>query len=319
VYPPNLPAPPRLGEPEGIQKSACERLDHAIISANFAPFTLRGTVEISVIVCAKNAEKTIEACLKSVQENEPSEIIIIDGNSSDSTVQITSRHTDKIYSDEGKGLAYARQLGAQKAGSEYIAYVDSDVVLTPKCLQKMLEELQEKGYTGIHAQVLSLRNENYWEWAEDQHVRMMFNRVGERQWIGNIAAIFRRQSIIENPFDPFFIGAGEDKELSSKLRKKGLRLGISSAYIYHQHRTSARGFIKQRIWYGQGGSRFLWKYQRIAQLVRPSLLIPFGAFVCLRKRSPRMLPYYVVWSVSSNIGMVTGFAQLILQKLRIRS
>ncbi len=274
-------------------------------------------MDISVIVCAKNAEKTIEACLKSIEENEPSEIILIDGNSSDATVQIASKHTDRIYSDEGKGLAYARQLGARKASSEYIAYVDSDVVLTANCLQKMLGELQEKGYVGIHAQVLSLSNENYWEWAEDQHVRMMFNRVGEREWIGNIAAIFRRQFVIENPFDPFFIGAGEDKTLSLNLRKKGLKLGISSAQIYHQHRTSARGFIKQRIWYGKGGSRFLWKYRRIAQLVHPSLIIPFGIYVCLRKRSPKMLPYYIVWSVSSNIGLATGVAQLIFQKLRM--
>ena len=274
-------------------------------------------MEISVIVCAKNAEKTIEACLKSVQENEPSEIIIIDGNSSDSTVQIASKHTDKIYSDEGKGLAYARQLGARKASSEYIAYVDSDVVLTPHCLQKMLEELQEKGYAGIHAQVLGLSNENYWEWAEDQHVRMMFNRVGERKWIGNIAAVFRRQSVMENPFDPFFIGAGEDKNLSLNLRKKGMRLGISSAYVYHQHRTSARSFIEQRIWYGKGDSRFFWKYRPITQLMSPFLMIPFGIFVCLRKRSPKMLPYYIVWSVSSNIGMTIGLAQLTFQKLRM--
>lgn len=274
-------------------------------------------MEISVIVCAKNAEKTIEACLKSIEENEPSEIILINDNSSDATVQLASRYTDKIYSAESNGLAYARQLGAQKAKSEYIAYVDSDVVLTPNCLQKMLEELQEKGYAGIHAQVLSLSNENYWEWAENQHVRMMFNRVGERKWIANMAAIFRRQSVMENPFDPFFIGAGEDKTLSLNLRKKGLKLGISSAQIYHQHRTSARGFIKQRIWYGKGGSRFLWKYRRIAQLVHPSLFIPFGIYVCLRKRSPRMLPYYIVWSVSSNIGMAIGLAQLTFQKLRM--
>lgn len=43
-------------------------------------------MEISVIVCTKNAEKTLEACLKSIEENEPSEIILIDGNSSDATV-----------------------------------------------------------------------------------------------------------------------------------------------------------------------------------------------------------------------------------------
>ena len=272
--------------------------------------------DISVIVCARNAAKTIESCLKSIEENKPSEIFLIDGNSSDATIQIASKYTDKIYADQGKGLAYARQLGAQKAKSEYIAYVDSDVVLTPNCLAKMLQELQENGYAGIHAQVLGVNTESYWEWAEDQHVRMMFNKVGEREWIGNITAIFRRQAIIENPFDPFFIGSGEDKNLSLNLRSKGLKLGISSARIYHHHRTSVGAFIRQRIWYGKGGSRFLWKYRPIEQLVYPSLVIPFGIYVCLRKRSPRMLPYYVVWSASANIGMTLGLAQLIYQKLK---
>lgn len=275
-------------------------------------------MEISVIVCARNAEKTIEACLKSIEENKPSEIILIDGNSSDATVQISSKYTDKIYSDAGKGLAYARQLGAQRAKCEYIAYVDSDVVLTPNCLQKMVQELQEKGYAGIHAQVLGLHNDNYWEWAEDQHVRMMFNRVVERKWIGNIAAVFRKQNIIDNPYDPFFVGAAEDKVLSLNLRNQGLKLGISSAHIYHQHRASATGFIRQRIWYGKGGARLLWKYKRITQLVHPSLFIPFGIYVCLRKRSPRMLPYYIIWSVADYIGMTVGLAQLISQKLGMK-
>lgn len=276
-------------------------------------------MDISVIVCAKNAEKTIEACLRSVQEDKPAEIILIDGNSSDATVQIAKRYTDQIYSDEDKGLAYARQLGAQKANNEYIAYVDSDVVLPPNCLQKMLEELQEKGYAGIHAQVLGRNNESYWEWAEDQNVRLMFNRVGEREWIGNIAAIFSRQSILENPFDLFFIGAGEDKALSLNLRKRGLRLGISSAHIYHQHRASAIGYIKQRIWYGKGGARLFWKYRWISQLIYPSWRIPLGIYVCSRKRSPKMFPYYIVGSVSCNIGLAIGLAQLTLQKLKMRS
>jgi glycosyltransferase involved in cell wall biosynthesis len=276
-------------------------------------------VDISVIICAKNAEKTIEACLRSVQEDKPAEIILIDGNSSDATLQISKKYTDQIYSDEGMGLASARQLGAQKAKSEYIAYVDSDVVLTPNCLQKMLEELQGKGYAGIHAQVLSRNNESYWEWAEDQNVRLTFNKVGEREWIGTIAAIFRRQSILENPFDLFFIGAGEDKALCLDLRNRGLRLGVSSVHIYHQHRASARGYIKQRIWYGKGAARLFWKYRRISYFIHPSLRIPFGIYVCCRKRSSKMLPYYIVGSVSSNIGLAIGLAQLVLQNLKTRS
>ena len=61
-----------------------------------------GVLPISVIVPAKNAESTIEECLISVQRNNPAEIIVVDGNSSDRTVEIARRYTEEIYSDEGR-------------------------------------------------------------------------------------------------------------------------------------------------------------------------------------------------------------------------
>ena len=45
---------------------------------------------ISVIIAAKNAESTIEECLDSVRRNNPAEIIVVDGNSSDKTVKIAA-------------------------------------------------------------------------------------------------------------------------------------------------------------------------------------------------------------------------------------
>ena len=82
---------------------------------------------ISVIIIAKNAERTIEECLSAVKKSNPAEIIVVDGNSTDRTVEIARRYTEHIYPDEGKGIGYARQLGAEMASQEYIAYVDSDV------------------------------------------------------------------------------------------------------------------------------------------------------------------------------------------------
>ena len=84
---------------------------------------------ISVIIVAKNAEATIAECMSAVQKNKPFEIIVIDGNSTDRTIEISRRYTERIYSDEDKGLGYARQLGAEMANQEYIAYVDSYVIL----------------------------------------------------------------------------------------------------------------------------------------------------------------------------------------------
>lgn len=274
-------------------------------------------MEMSVVVCARNAGKTIRECLESVRRSCPAEIIVIDGNSTDDTATVAREYTDKVFSDEGRGIAYARQLGAEKATGGYVCYVDSDVVLPEGTLPLMAREMESHGYAGIHAQVLSTENGTYWQWAEDQHFRMRFNKEGEREMLGAITVMYRRNTILRYQFDPAFsfFGAPEDGDFCHRLRKDGHRLGISSAVVYHQHRASAREFVRQRMCYGKGSAQAFWKHRSVKHLAGPSLMVPFGILVCFRTRSLRMLPYYLVWSVSGNIGLVSRLCQLVGQRL----
>lgn len=276
------------------------------------------SLDISVVICAKNAEPTLKLCLESVEKNKPSEIILVDDGSTDSTVEIARRHTDKIYANEGKGLSHARQLGAERASADYIFYVDSDVILSENCLQTMMDEMEAKGYTGIHAQVIGMDNATYWGWAEDQHFRMRFNREGEARSIITMAGIYKKDAILEYKFDPFFVVASEDGDLCYRLRKNGLKLGISSAFVYHQHRANLRSFIRQRVRYGRGNARFFWKYKAVTTLLGASLMAPFGLVVCIEKRSPKMLPYYLVWSVAGTYGTLSEMASLTFRRLMPR-
>jgi glycosyltransferase involved in cell wall biosynthesis len=278
--------------------------------------------EISAIVCTKNGEATLESCLKSIKENGPLEIIVVDGNSTDNTLEIARKYTNEIYSDGGKGLAYARQLGAEKAKGEYIAYLDSDIILPPDTLDQMLDELKEKGYTLIHAQILSWKINSYWEWAEDHYFRTKFNKEGETEGTGNIAVVCKKESVLSYKYDPFFVGAVEHVDLYYRWRKDGLRLGISLASVYHQHRATARSFIKQRIWYGKGHARFFWKYRffswklwGLRLLLQPPFFMLQGLFVCLKERSLKVFPYYFLYSISSTIGLVEELSGLIFNSL----
>ncbi len=275
-------------------------------------------LDISAVICTKNAEKAIEECLKSVEKNNPSEIIVIDGESSDDTVKLAKRHTGKIFSDKKKGLGYARQLGAEKAKSEYVGYVDSDVVLTQDCLKVMITELEEKRYDGIHAQVLCSDISSYWEQAQETHLMMKLREAGKHKWVGSVTVVFRRDVILQNSFDPFFTGAAEDKDLIYRLRRKGLKLGISSVHVYHRHKSNTRDFIKQRIWYGRGAARFFWKFKSIRDLIAFTGVIPVGILVCIKKRSLKMLPYYVTCSVAGNVGFAVEMVQLILHRITLR-
>jgi len=273
--------------------------------------------KISVVVCAKNAGKTIRRCLHSVSRTNVKEIIVVDGCSEDNTIQIAKKYTNKIYSDEGKGLGFARQLGAEKAQGEYVAYIDSDTELpSENVLSKMLEELEKNGWVAIHAQLVDPRsNKTYWEEGEDFHWRNRFNIPGERRYLGTIVCLIRRDIILKYKFDPFFKGAAEDSDFYHRVGKNGYKFGVSSAVAYHYHRATFKDFIKQRIWYGKGNAIAIIKHRAWILLIAPFLILGGGVLLSLHHRKIRYIPFYLVWSFSLMLGTIIGFLEILSEKL----
>jgi len=58
-----------------------------------------GGLPVSVVVISKNSGQTIGECLESVARNRPSEVIVVDGGSTDSTLEIAARYRERIIHD----------------------------------------------------------------------------------------------------------------------------------------------------------------------------------------------------------------------------
>ncbi|WP_297092711.1 glycosyltransferase family 2 protein [Thermococcus sp.] len=272
-----------------------------------------GKKQISVVMCVKNRENEIERALKSVKKQKGVlEIIIVDGNSTDRTIEIARRYADKIYSDKGKGLAFARQLGAEKARGEYIAYIDSDTEL-PKddLLIRMIEEMEKHGWVAIHAQLVNPRkNKTLWEYCEDMHLETRFNKPGERKYIGTIVCIVKRDIVLKYHFDPFMKYAAEDTEFWSRVGQEH-KFGISRHVAFHYHRASFNDFVKQRIWYGKGNARAIAKHNAWKLLFVPLGIMAYGIFQALRcRKCIKCIPYYLVWGIALLYGTITGLVEV---------
>ena len=65
------------------------------------------TLPISVVIIAKDAERTLDECLSAVQQNNPAEIIVVDDHSRDRTAEIARGYTETVCSlaPEGKGIS----------------------------------------------------------------------------------------------------------------------------------------------------------------------------------------------------------------------
>ncbi|GLQ88530.1 glycosyltransferase family 2 protein [Dyella flagellata] len=106
--------------------------------------------DISVITVVYNGAHSIEKCLQSVadQEKVAYEHIVIDGGSTDGTVDILKRHADKLAywcSEKDAGIADAMNKGILHAKGNWIIFIHADDgLVSPDVLAKALAKMPLK-------------------------------------------------------------------------------------------------------------------------------------------------------------------------------
>ena len=107
---------------------------------------------VSIIIPVYNSEETLEACLRSIADqdypNERMEIHLINNGSSDQSHQVFARIREKLdlhmgwFSTFDKGKSEALNAGIYMANGAYIFNIDSDVVLAPDAVRKVVEVME---------------------------------------------------------------------------------------------------------------------------------------------------------------------------------
>lgn len=109
---------------------------------------------ISIIIPAHNAEKYLAETVNSLlrQSVSPTEIIIIDDNSSDRSLAIASQFSREypniisVYSKKFRSATKTRNFGASISAGEALMFMDADDIIGPNALEALSEELiKERG------------------------------------------------------------------------------------------------------------------------------------------------------------------------------
>lgn len=98
---------------------------------------------ISIIIATYNAEKTLKRCLDSIisQKDDSCEIIIIDGNSTDNTIEIVNEYKadiDYFVSEEDNGIYDAWNKGICKSKGDWLLFIGADDVLLEGAINSYL-------------------------------------------------------------------------------------------------------------------------------------------------------------------------------------
>jgi glycosyltransferase involved in cell wall biosynthesis len=263
-------------------------------------------VPVSAVIVVKNAEKTIKDCLESVRCNHPAEIIVIDGRSADRTLDIAGMYTERIYSDAGKGVSFAHQIGLEKASRPHVAFVDADIVLPDGALEAMLEELKSGGFANVQARLMPLRSETYWERAQDIQVRSHQSRIPG----GLSACVLDKETALKIGFDPAIRITGDDTDFLYRLKDAGYKASISSVSATHVHRADFNSLVRQKFWYGRAKPALIRKHGPWKGDLWAPAVMAYWLAQCVVKGQPELVPYVLVSGLADSAGMVRGLFEI---------
>lgn len=92
--------------------------------------------KISVIIITKNEEQNISDCLNSVKWAD--EIIIIDAESTDTTIEFARKYTDKVFIRKWKGYSDQKNYGLSLAENDWVLSLDADERVTDELKNEIL-------------------------------------------------------------------------------------------------------------------------------------------------------------------------------------
>jgi glycosyltransferase involved in cell wall biosynthesis len=225
-------------------------------------------VEVTVGLCVKNSEATVERAVNSLiaqdYPHELTELLIVDGFSCDKTIQIIKESLlnvdiKKRFFCENHGLGKARQTVIENALGRYVIWLDGDMEFPRDFVRKQVEFMDANPFVGIGKGKYGLNKEDNLAAAlENMEFVINFSNEGETdsKSLGTAGCIYRVQAIREaGGFNENFKGVGEDMDAEYRIRKQGWKLYVTNAVFYEKHRDTWRALWNEYFWHGYGGYR----------------------------------------------------------------
>jgi GT2 family glycosyltransferase len=224
--------------------------------------------KVSVVVCVYNGERTMDACLASLEKiNYPNyEVIVVNDGSTDGTRQIAEGYDYiRLINQENKGLSEARNVGVRFASGEIVAFTDADCMADPDWLTQLVARFQRSDFAAVGGPNLTPPDDSFIASCvavspgAPTHV-LLDDEVAEHIPGCNMA--FRREALEAiDGFDPIFRAAGDDVDLCWRLQNKGYQIGFSpAAVVWHFRRNTIRDYIKQQRGYGKAETMLFFKH-----------------------------------------------------------
>lgn len=203
---------------------------------------------VSVIVPTRNVERTLEACLRSIrdQDHPDLELVVVDNRSTDATLQIAERFAD-LAVVAGPERSRQRNLGVARSTGEFIIWIDADMILPPATVGEAVRTARLSGADAVSVPEISV-GPGYWTAC----------RALERSCYLDDPTLFNPRLLRRDLFDALdgfdeSMAGPEDADLRRRIGASGAVSAHSEATVilHDEGRLTLRSIMSKRVYYGR--------------------------------------------------------------------
>lgn len=216
---------------------------------------------VSIIVVTYNSAKYIQKCLESITSAsyQPLELIIVDNNSTDQTVELvesTLKKSNKSLSYQlvknSKNLGYAKgnNIGAQRAKGRYLFILNPDTYLEKNVFEPLVNAFKDQKKVAAAQPAIYLFSDPKrlnsagkvthflgFDWVKDYRSRKIPKMEKIDSFSGSGVMIDRQIFTKLGGYDSEYFMYFEDTDLSWRMRLAGYQIWlIPAAKIFHDYK-----------------------------------------------------------------------------------
>ena len=224
---------------------------------------------VSVGIVSWNSARDLAACLQSLQSQtyQPVELIIVDNNSTDSSLMIVQESAPNakiIHNKENRGFCGGHNQAIRASQGEFYLPLNPDIFLEPDYISSAVQAMNTDTRTGLVATCLFLgtqldapkridstglfidrKRRQYLRGFEEED-REIYHQFGEVFGVDGAAPLYRRQMLEEicidgQYFDELFFAHKEDVDVSWRARLSGWKCVYTPLSIAYHRRTFKPG------------------------------------------------------------------------------
>jgi len=227
---------------------------------NPRPTRLPSTADVTVVVPVRNNAAGVRRLLQALPGLE---VIVVDDGSDMPIDWPDNPRVRVVRFEASRGPSAARNIGLREAQTEFVAFLDSDVVPRIGWLEASLGHFSDPAVALVAPRIVALDPDNG-ALARYEHARSSLD-LGRREapvvagspvsYVPSAAMVVRREALAGcGGFDES-MHVAEDVDVCRRLRSEGWRLRYEPvARVAHDHRVSFPEWFSRKVFYGTGAA-----------------------------------------------------------------